>query len=98
MRVQTELTAEEVRALALEVMQQHLQLEVRGYKCDKAMLCNVLLKAAAEGQSIEGVCQELSGLAASNTIRVGLNNVLNVKAFKQHEQQMNAALADWLPP
>jgi DDE family transposase len=98
MIAQPELTAEEVRALALEVMQRHLKLEVSGYKCDRAMLHNVLLKAAADGQSIEAVCQDLSGLAASNTVRVELNKVLNVKDLKQHEQRMNEALTEWVPP
>ena len=97
MIAQTELTAAEVRVLALAVMGRHLQLEVSGYKCDGEMLRNVLLKAAAEGMSIEAVCQELSGLAASNTIRVQLNRVLNVKKLKQHEQGMNEALTEWLP-
>jgi putative transposase len=78
-------------------MQRHLKLEVNGYKCDRAMLCNVLLKAAADGQSIEAVCQDLSGLAASNTVRVELNKALDVKALKQHEPQMNEALTEWLP-
>lgn len=98
MITQPELTAEEVRALALEVMQRHLNLDVSGYKCDSQMLQNVLLKAAAEGMSIEAVCQDLSGLAASNTVRVQLNKVLNVKDLKRHEQGMNDALAEWLPP
>lgn len=97
MIAQPELTAEEVRTLALEVMQRHLKLEVGGYKCDSNMLRNVLLKAAAEGLSIDAVCQELSGLAAANTVRVELNKVLNVKDLKQHEQQMNEALTEWLP-
>jgi hypothetical protein len=97
MIAQTELTAEEVRALASEVMGRHLKLEVSGYKCDGEMLRNVLLKAAAEGMSIEAVCQALSGLAASNTVRVQLNKVLNVKELKQHEQGMNEALTEWLP-
>jgi len=97
MIAQPELTAEEVRALALEVMQRHLKLEVSGYKCDRAMLGNVLLKAAADGLSIDAVCQELSGLAAANTVRVPLNKALNMKELKQHEQQMNEALTDWLP-
>jgi hypothetical protein len=98
MIAQPELTAEEVRTLALEVMSRHLKLEVSGYKCDSTMLQNVLLKAAADGLSIEAVCQELSGLAASNTVRVQLNNVLNVKDLKRHEQAMNEALTEWLPP
>ena len=79
MIAQQELTAEEVHELALEVMKRHLKLDVNGYKCDSAMLHNILLKAAADGLSIEAVCQELSGLAASNTVRVQLNQVLNVQ-------------------
>src|SRR4051794_9845141 len=98
MIAQPELTAEQVHELALEVMRRHLNLNVNGYKCDSTMLHNVLLKAAADGQSIEAVCQDLSGLAASNTVRVELNKVLNVKDLKQHEQQMNAALTEWVPP
>jgi hypothetical protein len=97
MIAQSELTAEDVRALALETMQRHLKLEVSGYKCNSAMLHNVLLKAAADGLSIDAVCQELSGLAAANTVRVQLNKVLNVKELKQHEQHMNEALTEWLP-
>jgi len=31
-------------------------------------------------------------------VRVQLNKLLNVKALKQHEQQMNEALTEWLPP
>jgi hypothetical protein len=56
--------------MALDIMQRHLKLEVNGYKCDRAMLHNVLLKAAAEGLSIDAVCAQLNGLAASNTVRV----------------------------
>jgi putative transposase len=98
MIAQAELTADEVRRLALEVMQRHLKLQVSGYKCDSDMLYNVLLKAAAEGMSIEAVCQELDGLAASNTLRVQLNKALNIKDLKRQEQGMNEALAEWLPP
>src|SRR4051812_30226287 len=104
MIAQAESTADEVRRLASEVMKRHLQLEVNGYKCDSPMLHNVLLKAAAEGISIEAVCGELSGLAASNTLRVQLNKALNVKdgncaeGSTQLPQRMNNALVEWLPP
>jgi putative transposase len=97
MIAQAELSAEEVRGLALEVMERHLNLEVSGYKCDSQMLRNMLLKAAADGLSIEVVCAELSGMAASNTLRVQLNKALNAKDLKRHEQGMNEALSEWLP-
>src|SRR5258708_785374 len=98
MIAQAELTAEEVHRMALDVMGRHLELEVSGYKCDSEMLRNVLLKAAAERMSIDAVCQELSGPAASNTLRVQLNKALTVKDLKRHEHGMNNALAEWLPP
>ena len=98
MITQHELRAEAVHNMAMAVMGRHLKLEGQGYTCDRQMVENVLLKAAAERLSIEGVCQALSGLAASNTVRVQLNKVLNVKDLKQHEQDMNEALAEWLPP
>ena len=66
------LRAEQVHELALDVMRRHFDLPVSGYKCDDEMLRNMLLKAAVEHLSINGVCQELSGLAASNTIQVQL--------------------------
>ncbi len=56
------------------------------------------MQRALDGLSIEAVCRDLSRLAASNTVRVQLNKLLNVKALKQHEQQMNEALTEWLPP
>src|SRR5262245_54503757 len=93
-----DLTADEVRRLALEVMQRHIQLQLSGYKCDSDMLYNVLLKAAAEGMSIDAVGQELDGLAASNTLRVQLNKALKVKDLKRQEHGMNEALAEWIPP
>jgi hypothetical protein len=97
MIAQGALTAEEVHRMALDVMRQHLNLEVSGYQCNSEMLHQVLLKAAAEGISIEAVCGELSGQAASNTLRVQLNKALKAKDLKQHEQGMNDALAEWIP-
>jgi len=47
------LYAHEVHQATHEVMQRHLGLEAAGYKCDGAMLRNVLLKAATERISNE---------------------------------------------
>ncbi len=93
-----ELTADEVRRLALEVMERHVKVPVSGYPCASDMLYNGLLKAAAEGMSLEAVCQELDGLTASNTLRVPLNKALNVTDLKRHAQGRNEALAEWIPP
>src|SRR5262249_475386 len=73
-------------------------LEVHGYKCTTAMVCNVLMKAAVEGVSVESICADLRGTTGSNTIREHLNEVLDVCALRQHECEMNAALVVCIPP
>lgn len=92
------LNAEAVRQATLEVMQQHLGLDVQGYKCDSAMLMNVLLKAATERISIQAACTILGNVANSNTIREQVNRALPVEELAHQEEAMNAALTQWLPP
>ena len=92
------LNAEDVRSLTEQIMQEQLSLEVQGYKCTTQMVCNVLMKAAVEGMSVESICTDLQGITGSNTIREHLNAVLDVCALRQHECEMNAALAVCIPP
>lgn len=94
----TQLSAEAVRQTALEVMQRHLGLEFDGYKCDSAMLRNVLLKSATERISIQAACAVLGNVADSNTIREHINRALPVDELSSQEEAMNAALTEWLPP
>ena len=97
MIAQDVLYAEDVRQAALEVMQRHFPIEIYGYKCDSAMVMNVLLKAASEHKSIEAACAELSNVADSNTIREQLNRVFTHQDLKQQEAAMNQALTEWVP-
>jgi hypothetical protein len=91
------LYAHEVHQVTLEVMQRHLGLEAAGYKCDGAMLRNVLLKAATERISIQATCESLEHVADSNTIREQINRALPVDELSSQEEAMNAALREWLP-
>lgn len=91
------LNAEDVRQMTEQVMREQLNLEVRGYKCTSEMVCNVLMKAAVEGMSVESICADLQGITGSNTIREHLNEVLDVCALRQHECEMNAALVSCIP-
>jgi len=91
------LNAEDVRRLTEQIMCEQLSIQVQGYKCSTQMVCNVLMKAAVEGMSVESICADLQNTTGSNTIREHLNAVLDVCALRQHECEMNAALAVCIP-
>src|SRR5687767_10089290 len=91
------LKAEDVRQMTEHVMREQLSLEVQGYKCTTAMVCNVLMKAAVEGMSVDSICGDLQGVTGSNTIREHLNTILDVCELRRHECEMNAAMESCIP-
>jgi hypothetical protein len=97
MILEYELTAEDVRQAVLNTLKGHLSLETEGYCCTTEMTLNVLLKAAADNSSLEAACAELEQVAASNTLREQLNRALDVADLRQHECELNAALASAIP-
>ncbi len=92
-----QLTAEDVRQMAEQVLREHLTVNINGYKWDTASVLNVLMKAAIDGQSVESVCADLSEVAGSNALREHLNRVLDVYDLRRHEVEMNAGLAACFP-
>jgi putative transposase len=94
---QQELTAEDIRQTLQEVAQEHLPFEVDGYVCTSEMIYDVLMKAAIEGISVDAVCRDLEDSAAGNTIREIINGQLSKEQLRQHEAELNAALAARLP-
>jgi putative transposase len=92
-----QLTAEDVRRMAEQVLREHLRVNIDGYKWDTASVLNVLMKAAIEGQSVESVCADLSEVGGSNALREQLNRVLDVYDLRRHEVEMNAGLAACFP-
>jgi hypothetical protein len=91
------LNAEAVRGMMLDVMERHLSLKTEGYRSTTNETFNLLLKAVAEGSSLEAVCADSCGVMASNTLREQVNAVLDVSALRQQEAEMNAALAAAIP-
>jgi putative transposase len=93
------LNAEDVRQMSETILREQLGMEVHGYKCTTAMVCNVLLKAAVEGISVESVCTDMDrqAVTGSNTIREHLNKLLRVEDLAQQEKAMNAALMSCIP-
>jgi hypothetical protein len=97
MILEYELTAEDVRQAVLNTLREHLSLETEGYCCTTEMTLNVLLKAAVDNSSLEAACAELDQVAASNTLREQLNRAVDVADLRQHEGELNAALASAIP-
>jgi hypothetical protein len=94
---QHELTAQDIRETMQDVSQEHLPLEANGYISTRAMLYDVLMKAASEGISIDAACRELEHSASGNRIRELLNEQLSAERLGEHENEINEALAARLP-
>ena len=91
------LTAENVRQAVLKTLKDHLSLETEGYRCTTDMLLNVLLKAAVDHSSLDAACSDLDQVASSNRLREQLHQALDVADLRQHECELNAALASAIP-
>jgi hypothetical protein len=91
------LNAEAIRGMMLDVMEKHLSVKTEGYRSTTNETFNLLLKAVAEGSSLEAVCADSCGAMASNTLREQLNTALDGCALRQQEAEMNAALAGAIP-
>lgn len=91
------LTAENVRQAVLKTLKDHLSLETEGYRCTTDMMLNVLLKAAVDHSSLDAACGELEPVVSGNRLREQLNQALDVADLRQHECEMNAALASAIP-
>ena len=91
------LNAEDVRQMMLNTMEKHLSLKTEGYRSSTHQTFDLLLKAAAEGSSLEAVCADSCGGVAGNTLRDQLNAALDVSQLRQQEVEMNRALASAIP-
>lgn len=91
------LNAEDIRQQTIKTLRENLSLNVAGYKCDTAMMWDILLKASAEQVSIEATCADLEAVADSNTVREHLNDALRLADLRRQEAEMNNALAASIP-
>lgn len=91
------LKAEDVQQMMLERMEKHLSVKTEGYRSSTEQTFNLLLKAVAEGSSLEAVCADSCGIVSSNTVREQLNAGLAVQDLRQQEAELNAALQSAMP-
>jgi putative transposase len=94
---QKELSAHDIREMMQETAQEHLSLEISGYKSSDAMVFDILMKAASEGISIDAACRDLENTVGANTIRELLNEQLPKEKLAEQEKAMNEALSAKLP-
>jgi hypothetical protein len=92
-----ELKAEDVHRMVLGTLQSHLSLKTEGYRCSTEQVLKVLVKAAAEGSSLEAVCSDQPDGIDGNTLREHLNAALEVAQLRQQEAELNQALASAIP-
>jgi putative transposase len=92
------LSDQKVLDYARESLQAHLPLHAEGYVCSTDDLLNVLLGVAAHRGTLESVCTDLVDSPNPETIRTYLNEQLCVEDLPHLEQQLNAALAQQIPP
>lgn len=91
------LKAEDIRGMMLERMEKHLSVKTEGYRSTTEQTFNLLLKAVAEGSSLEAVCADSCGGIDSNTLREQINAALPISQLRQQEAEMNAALQSGIP-
>jgi putative transposase len=72
-RTNRTLSAEDVRAEAVRVLEPLIPQEIEGYRANRTALLETLVYAAAEGTSLHGACGVLEGVADDTTMRDHLN-------------------------
>lgn len=94
----TKITAEQIRALTVEVLTEHLPLAVEGYRYTDADLYHVLVAAAVQQRSIESVAQQLADAPSANLVRHYLADRLFLcQDLDALEAQCHAVLVARLP-
>lgn len=92
-----ELKAEDVHQMMLKIAQEHLSLQTEGWRSSTEQTLTILLKAVAEGSSLEAVCADTPGMVDGNTVREQLHKALDVAALRQQEVEMNEGLRAAMP-
>ena len=89
------LTGREVHDRAAAVVQQHVGLKDHGYKCQAAVLVNILFFAVSRISSIFAACRNLADAPTQQTVFNAL--VATLPEYNELQKRLNRALADGLP-
>src|ERR687886_2287653 len=92
------VTAEQLRALPVQILTEHLPLAVEGYRYTDADLYHVLVAAAVQQRSIDSVAQQLGDAPSANLVRHYLaDRLFTCQDLDALEAQCNALLVARLP-
>ena len=92
------LNAQEVHRLVSEVLQEHVPLPMEGRTYEAQDIWDVLLAAAAERLTIEGVSEVLEAAPSANTVRNVLRGILPDNGLDVVEDKLNMLVTARLPP
>lgn len=95
----SDLTAEQVRRLTIDLLAEHLPLGLQGYRYADADIFNVMVAAAAQGRSVTSACAQLVEAPSANLVRQYLTDRLfDREPFESWEARLNRLLVARLPP
>jgi Transposase DDE domain len=92
------LNAQEVHRLVSEVLQEHFPLEMEGRVYEAQDIWDVLIAAAVERMTIEGVSDVLEAAPSPNTVRNVLRGILPEDGLDELETRLNGLVVARLPP
>ena len=93
-----ELTSEQVRNEAMEVVKTQFEMEINGYKYTSNEIWDTLLYSSASGKTINYACMNLEGAPSCNLVYTYLNAELISLTLEEIERRCNAMIASTFPP
>ena len=91
---QSALTDKDTLEEVLNCLSEHLSIDTQG-ACDQQTLFKILVRAAAQGDSLENTAKTLSQVPCSNALRYHLDKINN---FEELEARLNLVLKSRIPP
>jgi len=93
-----ELTSEQVRNEAIEVVETEFELEINGYRYTSNEIWDTLLYASASGKTINYVCTNLEEAPSCSLVYTYLGEKLSSLTLEEIEARCNEMIVSTLPP
>jgi putative transposase len=93
-----ELTSEQVRNEAMEVVGAQFEMEINGYRYTSNEIWDTLLYASASGKTINYACMNLEDAPSCNLVYTYLSAELSNLTLEEIERRCNSMIVSTLPP
>ncbi len=94
---QLRLSSRDAHRYISEQLSHLLSNITNGYRCDRQIVSDMVVKASVAGASIEGTCNALEGAPTGMTVRSYLNDELSITKLQEIECEMQTMLKIDLP-